>query len=150
MKPNLQDFIAERAEYLAVMYLTRRNDLVIERMKSADYGFDILVTILRDNLPTGRVFGVEVKAKDTAISNLKDISQSITQKTTEYLQNVPFPLCLFLLTMEDDQGYYKWLNHVIADSSQVSLQWHSLDENGIRQIVDDVNAWYNAKSNFAA
>ncbi|MBD2489753.1 DUF4365 domain-containing protein [Aulosira sp. FACHB-615] len=150
MKQNLQNFIAERAEYLAVMYLTRSNDLVIERMKSADYGFDILVTILRDNLPTGRVFGVEVKAQDTAIRNLKDFSLSITQKTTEYLHNVPFPLFLFLFTMEDDKGYYKWLNHVIADSNQVSLQWHSLDENGIRQIVDDVNAWYDAKSHFAA
>ncbi|MBD2495729.1 DUF4365 domain-containing protein [Nostoc sp. FACHB-280] len=150
MNHNLQDFIAERAEYLAVMYLTRRNDLVTERMKSADYGFDILVTILRDNLPTGRVFGVEVKAQDTAISNLQEISQSITQKTTEYLHNVPFTLCLLLFTIEDDQGYYKWLNHVIVDSNQVYLQWHSLDENGIRQIVDDVNAWYDAKSHFAA
>lgn len=45
--------------------------------------------------------------------------------------------------------------YVIADSNQVSPvlqkeQWHSLDENGIRQIVDDVNAWYDAKSDFAA
>lgn len=155
MKRNLQDFIAERAESLAVMYLTRRQDLVIERMKSADYGFDILVTILRDNLPTGRVFGVQVKAQDTAIGNLQDISLSIARQTTEYLHNVPFPLYLFLFTMEGDKGYYRWLNNVIADSNQVSPvlqkeQWHSLDENGIRQIVDDVNAWYDAKSHFAA
>jgi gluconate kinase len=42
MKRDLQDFIDERAEHLAVVYLTRRQDLVIERMRmTADYGLDI-------------------------------------------------------------------------------------------------------------
>jgi gluconate kinase len=49
MKRDLQDFIDERAEHLAVVYLTSRQDLVIERMTmAADYGLDILVTILLD------------------------------------------------------------------------------------------------------
>lgn len=45
MKRDLQYFISERAEHLAVVYLTRRQDLVTERMM-VDYGLNLLVTIL--------------------------------------------------------------------------------------------------------
>ncbi len=154
MKRDLQDFIDERAEHLAVVYLTRRQDLVIERMK-ADYGLDILITILQDKLPTGRVFGVQVKGRDKAFKDIQELSLSFTGKETNYFQDIPFPVCIFLFNMEDDKGYYRWIRYPLAESNQLlhSIEqdkWHSLDEYEIEQIVDDVNAWYNAKSHSAA
>lgn len=154
MKRDLQDFIDERAEHLAVVYLTRRQDLVIERM-TADYGFDILVTILRDKLPTGRVFGVQVKGRDKAFKDIQELSLSFTGKGTNYFPELPFPVCVFLFTMEDDRGYYRWIRYPVGESNQVlrSIEqdrWHPLDEHEIGQIVDDVNAWYDAKSHSAA
>lgn len=156
MKRDLQDFIDERAEHLAVVYLTRRQDLVIERMTmTADYGLDILVTILRDKLPTGRVFGVQVKGQDKAFKDIQKLSLSLTQKETNYFQDLPFPVCLFLFTMENDKGYYKWIKYPVDESNQLLRsreqdRWHSLDEHEIGQIVDDVNSWYDAKSHSAA
>lgn len=155
MKRDLQDFINERAEHLAVVYLTRRQDLVIERM-TADYGLDMLVTILRDKLPTGRVFGVQVKGQDKAFKDdIQEVSLSFTRKETSYFQELPFPVCLFLFTMEDDKGYYRWIKYPVGESNQVlrSIEqdrWHPLDEQEIGQIVDDVKAWYDAKSHSAA
>lgn len=150
MKRDLQYFIGERAEHLAVVYLTRRQDLVIERMKT-DYGLDMLVTILRDNLPTGRVFGVQVKGRDKVFKNIQELPLSFTRKEINYFQDLPFPVYVFLFTMEDDRGYYRWLRYPVDESIQAPRsikqeQWHPLDENEIRQIVDDVNAWYDAKS----
>ncbi|HAJ58467.1 MAG TPA: hypothetical protein DCP31_03695, partial [Cyanobacteria bacterium UBA8543] len=110
MKRDLQDFINERAKHLAVVYLTRRQDLVTERM-TADYGFDILVTILRDKLPTGRVFGVQVKGQDKAFKDIQELSLSFTGKETNYFLDLPFPVCVFLFTMEDDRGYYRWIRY---------------------------------------
>lgn len=155
MKRDLQDFINERAEHLAVVYLTRRQDLVIERM-TADYGLDMLVTILRDKLPTGRVFGVQVKGQDKAFKDdIQEVSLSFSRKETSYFQELPFPVCLFLFTMEDDKGYYRWIKYPVGESNQVlrSIEqdrWHPLDEQEIGQIVDDVKAWYDAKSHSAA
>lgn len=155
MKRDLQDFINERAEHLAVVYLTRRQDLVIERM-TADYGLDMLVTILRDKLPTGRVFGVQVKGQDKAFKDdIQEVSLSFSRKETSYFQELPFPVCVFLFTMEDDKGYYRWIKYPVGESNQVlrSIEqdrWHPLDEQEIGQIVDDVKAWYDAKSHSAA
>ena len=154
MKRDLQDFINERAKHLAVVYLTRRQDLVTERM-TADYGFDILVTILRDKLPTGRVFGVQVKGQDKAFKDIQELSLSFTGKETNYFLDLPFPVCVFLFTMEDDRGYYRWIRYTVSESNQVlrSIEqdrWYPLDEHEIGQIVDDVNAWYDAKSHSAA
>lgn len=68
MKLDLEQFIAEWGGNLAVVYLTRSHNLAIERLKNNyDYGFDLFVTILRDNLPTDRVFCVQVKAYDGSL-----------------------------------------------------------------------------------
>ncbi len=154
MKRDLQDFIDERAEHLAVVYLTRRQDLVIERM-TADYGLDMLVTILRDKLPTGRVFGVQVKGREKAFKDIQEVSLSFTQKETDYFQDIPFTVCVFLFTMEDDKGYYRWIKYPVGESNQVlrsikQERWHPLDEFEIGMIIDDVTAWYDAKSHSAA
>jgi len=117
MKQDLEDFINERAERLAIVYLTRRQDLMIERM-TADYGLDFLVTILRDKMSTGRIFGVQVKGRDKAFQDRQQAEKlHSNEKTRLYLQDVPFPVCLFLFTMEDDKGYYQWLKFPSQASS---------------------------------
>jgi|GEM_PF-3098810 len=64
MKQDWQDFITERAEHLAFVHLTRRDDLVVERMTAADTGIHMLVTLLQHGLPTNRFFGVQAQAQD--------------------------------------------------------------------------------------
>ncbi|MCB9077452.1 MAG: DUF4365 domain-containing protein [Anaerolineaceae bacterium] len=54
-------YITERAEQLAFIYLSRRDDLVITKQND-DYGIDFLVSIVEAGKYTGRVFGVQIKA----------------------------------------------------------------------------------------
>ncbi len=55
-------YIDQRAEQLAFIYLSRRDDLVITAQND-DYGIDFLVSIVENGKYTGRMFGVQVKAR---------------------------------------------------------------------------------------
>ena len=151
---TLQHFIDERAGQLAIVYLTRQPELAIKQM-SADYGLDLLVAILRDGLPTGRVFGVQIKGRDSIEGDMQGHALPSTQQAVETLQEIPFPVCAFLFNMEDDQGYYRWVRCSAQELAQDDLmekdRWQSLDTQAIAQIVDDVTNWYdNVKSHSAA
>ncbi len=153
MKLDLRHFITERAEQLAIVHLTRNHDLAVERMK-ADSGLDMLVTILRDRLPTGRVFGIQVKAEDSTFNDLHTPEPTLSSQEARYLQELPFPVYVLLFTMDDDKGYCRSLNYLSAATPSlrgtVQDQWRSLEEYPIAQIVADANAWYDQRSQSAA
>lgn len=151
---TLQHFIDERVAQLAIVYLTRQPELAIKRM-SADYGLDLLVTILRDGLPTGRIFGVQIKGRDSIEGDIQGLSLPFTQQAVETLRELPFPVCVFLFNMEDDQGYYRRVRCSAQELAQDDLVekdcWRSLDTQAIARIVNDVTNWYdNVKSHSAA
>lgn len=154
MTRDLQYFIVERAKHLAIVYLTRNPGVAVEWMKT-DYGLDILVTILQDQLPTGRVFGIQIKGQDKAIQDIQTAQlPSLSQSQTAYFQDLPFPVCQLLFTMEDDKGYYAWMKAPwIVPKTVHSFNynhWHSLDEYPINQMITDVNTWYDEKRHSAA
>ncbi|NEQ18153.1 MAG: DUF4365 domain-containing protein [Moorea sp. SIO3E2] len=154
MKRDLDYFIGERAEHLAIVYLTSSQDLVVERMK-ADYGLDMLVTILRDKLPTGRVFGVHIKGRDKAFKDIQqEASLVLSDQEKKYFQDLPFPVCVLFFTMDDDRGYYRWLKYPSESNQSLHTlennQWRSLDQEQVSQIIAEVNAWYNRKHQSAA
>ncbi len=154
MKQDLKLFIDERAQQLAIVYLTRSQNVAVEKMK-ADYGLDVLVTVLRDQLPTGRVFGVQIKGRDRAFKDVQqEASLTLSQKESYAVQDLPFPVCILIFSMENDKGYYRWLKYPGESSKRFrSLeqnQWRSLDESPIEQIIEDVNAWYDEKNHSAA
>ncbi len=149
MKRDLQYFIGERAEHLALIYLTRSQDVIVDRMK-ADYGLNMLITILQDKLPTGRIFGIKIKGRDKAFKDIQEISLSLSQQESNYLQDLPFPVCILFFTMDDDKGYYKWIKYPSQSNKSLRYieqdRWRFLDEYGIRQIVEEVNVWYDEKN----
>lgn len=154
MNLDLKHFIGQRAEDLAVVHLSRSQHLAIKRMQT-DYGLDMLVTILRDNLPTGRVFGVQVKAQDEALQEPQgEKSFSLSQIERNYLKDLPFPVCALFFTMDDEAGYYKWLKYPTENKTNLyslaQASWRSLDELQLEQIIEDVNAWYDEKNYPAA
>jgi Domain of unknown function (DUF4365) len=151
---QLDDFIHERATHLAIVHLTRNPDLMIERMSTASV-IDMMISIRRDQRPTGRIFGIQIKGQDKAFKNIQPEAPSpLTQAEKSYFQDLPFPVCTFYFSMADDRGYYKWLQSPQESSQSIQLlelhQWHSLDEHAIDQVVADVNAWYNQKNPSAA
>ncbi|MEH1872067.1 DUF4365 domain-containing protein [Nostoc sp.] len=159
MKTTAPWYIARRAESLAIVYLTRRDDLIISQpTPKPNQELDFLITITKDGVYTGRLFGIEVKAIDST-SNLNkhnDILKldknrlNIVQK----FQDLPFPVCLFFFILENDKGYYKWiLEPKINGQKQVSLNFNEdeelkkLDDKEIANIISSVNSWYDQRNN---
>jgi hypothetical protein len=150
-------YIGFRSEALAVVYLTRRDDLIVSQQQK-DTGLDLLVTITQDGKSSGRMFGVEVKATASS-SNLIQHDSIFKLKNKRYnnlnvLRDLPFPVCLFFFTLDNDKGYYRWiLEPIIKDHNNVALKINeneelkSLNDEKIDDIIAMVNNWYDHKSN---
>jgi len=142
-------YIGERAEALARVYLTRRSDLLVKQ-ENADYGVDYIVEITKNNRPTRRVFGVQVKARVAPITaGAKDSLTAFRFAPEIWMAEIPFPLCLFAFTMENDEGFYQWVVEpiVTVDGPKLHLNTDTelsrLDNAALDRIVEQVNSWYD-------
>src|SRR5438067_4457716 len=96
--------IEKRARALAMMLLTRREDLVIEEVQG-DIGLDYLVRFHTKGKEGLREFGVELKAVGPAT---KDQVNKVLRPALRQVQSYgPFsrPVCLFLFAMENDSAW---------------------------------------------
>ena len=149
MVENLREFISERAENLAIVHLTRRSDLSIQRMRS-DQGLDFFVEILEQQKPTGQVFGVELKARET-LSQTELPALLLNNKNLKYAQTLPFPVCVFLFEMEGDRGFYTWLKSPLSEKEAWGPEtWKSLNSEALDEIITLVIDWYNQKKRVGA
>jgi len=157
MKTKVPWYIERRAESLAIVYLTRRDDLIISQ-PIPNQGLDFLITITKDGVYTGRLFGIEVKATNST-SNLNKHNDILKLdkdrfKRLEKFKDLPFPVCLFFFILENDQGYYKWIvEPKINGQKQFSLHFNEndeltkLDDQEIANIISIVNSWYDQRNN---
>lgn len=142
-------YIGERAEALARVYLTRRLDLLVKH-EDADYGVDYLVEITKNNRPTKRIFGVQVKARIAPITEgAQDDRESFHFVSEKWMEEIPFPLCLFVFTMENDEGFYRWVVEPIVTDAGPKLRLNAgkelsrLDSAALDRIVAQVDQWYD-------
>lgn len=144
-------FLAKRAEALAIVHLTRRDDLTIIEQER-DYIFDLLVEIESNSAKTGRFLGVEVKYIKTEkqaykIKNKSDEYEINIQKILSP-KDVPFPVCLLVFSMDTDMGYYRWIKEP-SQQFEGHLQLNNknifrlLDRESLNGIIATVNAWYD-------
>jgi hypothetical protein len=149
-------YIGQRSEALAIMYLTRRDDLIISRQKEKDSGLDFLVTLLKDGGYSGRLFGVEVKATVSTpkLVQRDDIVEiKLDLAPLQSLAELPFPVCLFFFALENDQGYYKWILDPVLEGQNTSKlffnksnEFKKLDDEEISSIISVVNSWYDSRN----
>jgi len=147
MKEQKRWYLDTRAEYLAIINLSRRDDLVVTKQPEAEnYGFDFLVSICQRKKPTGRVFGIQIKA----VMSLKPFykkhraNEIQLNLTTFQPTDMPFPLYyLFVFTMENDDGYYQWINQPFPHSKDNLFK--SLTRAALDNIIEEVNIWYDKK-----
>ena len=150
MKQKMAEFFARRAEDLAFIHLTRRGDLVVNRLDAPDSGVDFLVTVTREGLPTGRIFGVQVEARDASVRGARELA-ALEPPLERSVTELPFPLCVFVFTMRDDRGYVTWLKAPAIGARRAALRaangndWSELDPAMIASIVRDVERWYDAR-----
>jgi hypothetical protein len=153
MKPNMRAFMARRADLLAFVHLTARDDVVVDRLAAAEFGVDYLVSLAGQGVPPGRIFGVQVKAHDGCVEHPGDLDRAPRLRLQRRdLAEAPLPLCVFVFTMADDRGYYGWLKEPVVgvDGAAVlrpvdNIRWHDLNGDGIGDVLEAVNDWYNAR-----
>lgn len=140
-------YLDTRAEYLAIIHLSRRDDLVITKQPDAEeHGFNIMVSICHNHKTTGRVFGIQLKA----VMSLKPFyeehhhaNQIQLNISTFKPKDIPFPLYLFLFTMENDEGYYQRVNQAIPKTKNNIFKM--LTREALDNIVAEVNLWYDKR-----
>lgn len=148
-------YLEERAESLALMYLTRRKDLIVQRQET-DYGLDFLITIGKGQAPTGRIFGLEVKAA-LSLGEVKKDEPEIPNRFTKHERSLygelPFPVCLFFFTMENDKAYYRWIKEPVVETDKApkleipkAKVLKSLGTAELNKIVSKVNRWYDKRN----
>lgn len=143
-----QWYIGQRAEALTKVLLTRRTDLVVTPLQEEDQGLDYRVEITPEGQPTGRIFGIQVKARIQALQ--KDAPFRLNGHTYSKKMTTVFPVCLFYFTMEDNGAYYHWLIEPIITNDQGpklnkvnSNEFHKLNSEEIDHIITRINDWYD-------
>jgi hypothetical protein len=146
-----QRFIAERVRALAVVYLTRRDDLIVTE-EATDAGVDLWVTLKLENKEAHRKFGVELRGGWTAMTrdNANKTLYPSMQRMLRY-GPFPFPVVLFFFTMENNEGWYTWVAEpVVSLEGDFELVQHGeascrpLNSGAIGEIVEAVDRWYDA------
>ncbi len=159
-------FIGERAEALATMYLTRRQDLDVLPLPARARGDDLWVR-LRDADHPNAHFLVEVKG--ILLSHPRSRQPVREQFPVRYtrrdLGDRDVPVCLFLFTVDDEQGYYRWLYEPVITQGHARLRldpridslppeerqrqqvvvlskFKPLDDGAIDTVVQQVADWY--------
>ncbi|MBI4748801.1 MAG: DUF4365 domain-containing protein [Acidobacteria bacterium] len=155
MKGGETSFLGIRAEQLAIVYLTRRNDLVV-KMEGPGFFPDLLVSLSKEGNYTGRMFGVIVKAeiqhKPDQPWTTKQATSFLQEEETKQLLDIPFPVCLFVFRMDTDEGFYKWVRKPVFSedgSPQLIIDQttplEKLDNDSMNRMVQEINHWYEAR-----
>jgi hypothetical protein len=156
MKTQQAWYIGQRAESLTLMYLTRRDDLIVSPQPKG-YDLSCLVTISKSGSHSGRIFGVQIEA---TVNNAKivenenktfEIKQDLP--STNSISELPFPVCLFFWTLNNDEAYYKWVVEPVIETQNYSKLlfnqsqvFQKLTNEEIGKIVSTVNSWYDSRS----
>lgn len=146
-------FLAQRAELLAIVTLTRVPGLTVQR-QTMDHGVDLLAFIPGERW--GRVFGVEVKAgtkRDAYITGDGKIRDVIVKNLDRLAGDSPFPVGVLFFDMSDDSGYFGWLlAPSTTESGEPRLERHltvpvnEVSDEYLHKIVQDVTRWYEARA----
>lgn len=151
-------FLEERTEWLAAIYLTRRDDVTVIR-QGVPPGTDLLVSVQQEGRDVGRYFGVMLKGLMSQVNEVKYDSQWIEVPA---VQDIPFPICLFVFVMEGDQGYWKWIQEPAVHEGRSDLIFspertlrrldntEPLKTEELTKIIDAVNAWYDSRRTLVA
>jgi hypothetical protein len=150
-KRSQQRFIAERARALAVVYLTRRDDLIVTE-EPGDVGIDLSVTLNAENKGGHRKFGVELRGDWAAMTT--DNANQILRPAMHEMQQYgpfPFPVVLFFFTMENNEAWYTWAAEpLVSATGEFEIIRHGeafcrpLNSEAIDELVEAVDRWYDA------
>jgi hypothetical protein len=143
--------VEKRSRALAMMLLSRRQDLLIEEVKE-DIGLDYVVRFQTKHKEGLREFGIAIRGAVTAASK-RDADKALRPALAHVLRRGPFlrPVCLCFFTMENDGAWYTWVAEPITAEDGTAVLWagdepdcHPLDKRALTEIIERVDVWYDA------
>lgn len=143
--------IGERVRALATILLTRREDVSIQEL-AEDIGLGLIVTIQHEEKPGLRQFGVKTRGVWARLT-AEDANAVLSPSMRKLLRDGPFPypVVLFLYTMEDGGGWYTWATGpYIGSNGDFELRANEeascrrLEEKAPDEIIGRVGAWHVA------
>ena len=150
-KEQQEWFIEERTRALAMVALTRRDDLVVANAGQGS-GLQFIVCLVKDNgEPAVRQFGVFLRGTKSPATEA-DLDRLLRPTLRSFLRQgrFPYPVCLFHFTMDDDQGFFTWVAEPAVGEEGPRLLLHDvphcrkLDRTALDEIVELVDRWYDA------
>lgn len=144
-------FVGERTLALAMVTLTRRDDLVVMNAPQG-VGLKFIVYITKEKGERSvRQFGVFLRGTKSpvTVSHLDKVLRP-TMHSFLGIGQFPYPVCLFHFTMDDDKGYYTWVAEPTVTDEGPRLLMHEsahcrrLDRRALDEIVGKVDRWYDA------
>ncbi len=146
-------FLTERTRALAIMHLTRRDDLKVMNPGDAeDHGIALLVNLEKPSSRSLRPFGVALDASVSPTTEVR-LNKALRSRIRTFLRSgdYPYPVCLFYFTMQDNKGYFTWLGEpVVTKEGQPQLlrrekpDCKPLEREALDAIVGQVDCWYDA------
>ena len=153
--PEKPWYLEERAEGLAVIYLTEDSRVDINRSRDRLSGLDIVATLRENGKLGARIFGVEVTAarsQEAGHDNPTPAVWSIPESRLSFFRDIPFPVCLFYITVDDDQGHWGWIQQpIIGADTGARLTFHEhiylspLSVQDIPRLVSEIDRWYEER-----
>ena len=151
-KPTLPlELLELRARSLAVIALTDHPQVEVTREQPSSPRLDILAYLRREGKTLCCQFGIKVEA-GLVHEHSTLVAPKLSREQNELLRETPFPLCLFFFTVDNSQGYWRWLQEPKIDPfTGAVLRFHetgrlaplSLDE--VSKIVQAISKWYDAR-----
>ncbi len=144
-----KDLVAYRATQLAIVLLTRREDITVTAC-SQDVALDLLVKLPGRKNEENRTFAVVTKGFVSGRKGGRHNSPErlyATQQQESELKNISLPVCLFVFDMIDDKGSWRWLLEPICDELGKHLRTNydtmlaPLTNEAVNAIVDAVMCW---------
>lgn len=146
-----KDLVAYRATQLAIVFLTRREDLTVSGCSQAA-ALDLMVKLTSQKSQENRSFAVVTKGFVSEgkgrRSNRPERLYTNQQQLSELI-NTSLPVCLFTFNMIGDAGSWRWLLEPVADEAGKHLRINHdltmapLTNEVINTIVDAINYWYD-------
>jgi len=147
---NETSFVGQRAKALALIHLTRRDDVVISNLE-LDLGVDLVVHLIRKDSRARRTFGVVVKGTSDWIATDEQATKKLNSlKNPPKAGDIGMPVCVFFFSVQSNDGYYDWKVEPVLDEGRAKLvprtTFHckKLNAGAMDEIIGAVDKWHEA------
>ena len=159
-------FIQERANNLAYVYLTRRDDIEIVQQQTITQGYSeakrlFEVQLRRSQIIDPNLFWVapvgvlNMLAESIESSFLPEFRRFHNIEDPQITYYLSRPFYLFLFAMQSEEAFYMCLNESVVTAATATLQPNResklsvLDNSALNTIIEQVRAWYEARANLS-